>query len=526
MAVIGSHRPENVQHEYTLDEAIQAAKIGRYQKMLILATGLSIMGAAVENCNIAYILPNAKCDLNLTMSQQGILSSVSFLGIVFTSYFWGFICDTKGRKIVLSTAAFGGFFFSIISAFATDFYTLAVLRFLAGAMLAGSQAGAYSYVSEFHTHKLAPRAVAFCMICLNGLIIYTSIAAIAIIPLEFKWQIFFIEFKSWRLYLLCNSFINLFNGIVFTILPESPKFLLTINRHNQALDVLKRVYAFNTGQSKESYPVKSIKMDIFGSAKPNTNGFCNILQLLWSQTKPIFLPPLRCFTVQICYVTFVIFAIGHGTFMWFPDFLVQLQSYDGPSDTLCGIVQPKNQSNDVNDGCQMNSESAMVTYQLLLGVGIVLLVTGAISSVLMKKVPPKMIFGVWLILSALGCVAMNVFTDFNWTVLSFVLFLSCCSSSNIILAVGVNLFPTKYRGMASSLIMMFGRLGGSAGSTLVGILLAGKCTSIFYIYGFMLISCVVIFCTINTTSSNGTSNGLKSSKQFKISSLQNSIQVK
>lgn len=96
--------------------------------------------------------------------------------------------------------------------------------------------------------------------------------------------------------------------------------------------------------------------------------------------------------------------------------------------------------------------------------------------------------GVWLILSAIGCVALNIFTDVNWTVLSFVVFLSCCSSSNIVLAVGVNVFPTKYRGMASSLIMMFGRLGGSAGSTLVGVLLAQHCSSIFYVHGVMLIS--------------------------------------
>lgn len=101
---------------------------------LILFTGLSIMGSALENVNISYIMPNAKCDLNLTISQQGILSSVSFLGIVSTSYFWGFLADTWGRKNVLSTAAFGGFFFSIVSAFSTDFYTLALLRFLAGAM--------------------------------------------------------------------------------------------------------------------------------------------------------------------------------------------------------------------------------------------------------------------------------------------------------------------------------------------------------------------------------------------------------
>lgn len=225
----------------------------------------------------------------------------------------------------------------------------------------------------------------------------------------------------------------------------------------------------------------------------------------------------------------------------------------------------------------MNSESAMMTYQLLLGVGVVLLLTGTISSLLMKRVPPKMIFGelkhlfffnflrlfrgalnsiffkyfwiagIWLIVSAFGCVALNIFTEFNLTVLSFVIFLSCCSSSNIVLAVGVNLFPTKYRGMSSSLIMMFGRLGGSAGSTLVGILLAQYCSSIFYIYGVMLISefhwrsrdqhnfwfvslfsgCVCIFFTINTTSlNNAESNGLKSSKKFKTFSVTNSIQVK
>lgn len=102
--------------------------------MLIALTGLSIMGAAVENVNISYISPYAKCDLKLTIAQQGVLSSVSFLGIVSTSYFWGFLADTWGRQKVLSVAAFGGFFFSLLSAFATNTEAVISLRFLAGAM--------------------------------------------------------------------------------------------------------------------------------------------------------------------------------------------------------------------------------------------------------------------------------------------------------------------------------------------------------------------------------------------------------
>lgn len=109
-------------------------EIGKFQTMLIFLTGLSIMGSALENLNVSFILPYAKCDLNFTTSQQGFLASVSFLGIVSTSHIWGFLTDTLGRQKIISIAAFGGFFFSFASAFSPNFYTLAVFRFLTGAV--------------------------------------------------------------------------------------------------------------------------------------------------------------------------------------------------------------------------------------------------------------------------------------------------------------------------------------------------------------------------------------------------------
>lgn len=91
------------------------------------------MGAALENINLSYVLPYAKCDLKLTIAEQGVLTSVSFLGIVSTSYFWGFLADTWGRKKVVSLGALCGFAFSLVSAFATNTTVLIALRFLAGA---------------------------------------------------------------------------------------------------------------------------------------------------------------------------------------------------------------------------------------------------------------------------------------------------------------------------------------------------------------------------------------------------------
>lgn len=109
-------------------------EIGKFQRILIVLSGFSIMGATLENINFSYILPYAKCDMKLSIAEQGALASVSFLGIVSTSYFWGFLLDTWGRQKVLCVAAWLGFVCSFISSFSTNTIVFIGLRFLAGAL--------------------------------------------------------------------------------------------------------------------------------------------------------------------------------------------------------------------------------------------------------------------------------------------------------------------------------------------------------------------------------------------------------
>lgn len=109
-------------------------EVGRCQIVLIFLTGIAVMGSVLENINVSYILPYAKCDLKLTTAEQGILSSISFLGIVFTSHFWGFLADTWGRQKVMRTAALGGSIFAMMSGFAANTTTLILFRFISGAL--------------------------------------------------------------------------------------------------------------------------------------------------------------------------------------------------------------------------------------------------------------------------------------------------------------------------------------------------------------------------------------------------------
>lgn len=117
--------------------------------------------------------------------------------------------------------------------------------------LAGTFAGAFSYISEFHTLKRAGFATAMITVFMSGVFAYTSVIAILIIPMDWTLSILALELKPWRLFLICNSLFNLWNGIAFCCLPESPKFLLAMNRKHETLNVLSRIYAFNTGNSKK-----------------------------------------------------------------------------------------------------------------------------------------------------------------------------------------------------------------------------------------------------------------------------------
>lgn len=90
------------------------------------------MGATIENISIAFVLPYANCDLNMTTTELGLVSSIAFLGIVVSSHFWGFLADTWGRKKVIRLAATCALISAFLSAFATNAPLLIVLRLIVG----------------------------------------------------------------------------------------------------------------------------------------------------------------------------------------------------------------------------------------------------------------------------------------------------------------------------------------------------------------------------------------------------------
>lgn len=107
------------------------------------------------------------------------------------------------------------------------------------------------YLGEFHSNKTRSKFVIFNSMFMPLAVLYMSTLAWLIIPSNWSLNFHNFHYKPWRLYILCTSLINLIGFCGLSLLPESPKFMLAIGNNVEALNILRNVYHFNTGQPKQ-----------------------------------------------------------------------------------------------------------------------------------------------------------------------------------------------------------------------------------------------------------------------------------
>lgn len=107
---------------------------GKFNVFIVLIVGFSVVVNVAENVNVSLVTSHARCDLNFTLAEQGVLNSAGFAGILVSSHAFGFLADTWGRQKVLRTSLAGSFIFGLISAFAPTTAVLSIFRFVVGGL--------------------------------------------------------------------------------------------------------------------------------------------------------------------------------------------------------------------------------------------------------------------------------------------------------------------------------------------------------------------------------------------------------
>lgn len=74
--------------------------------------------------------------------------------------------------------------------------------------------------------------------------------------MEFEFVATNFKFASWNLFVATCAIPSILIALWLFFFPESPKFLLECGEPDEALEVLKDMYASNTGESAGTFPVR------------------------------------------------------------------------------------------------------------------------------------------------------------------------------------------------------------------------------------------------------------------------------
>uniref|UniRef100_A0A182S6I4 Major facilitator superfamily (MFS) profile domain-containing protein n=1 Tax=Anopheles maculatus TaxID=74869 RepID=A0A182S6I4_9DIPT len=330
---------------HSFDEALELAGFGKVQIVLSILAGLGMMASINEAMGMSIILPASQCDLDLDAGEKGIVGGAVFLGTMFSSYFWGYLADTRGRQLILKYALFATSFFGAISCLATGFVSLLVLRFLTGVCVAAPASTVYAYLGEFTTPSRRSQMLSFASVWGGVGIVYVSLVGWWI--LSYDWVFVLsdsFEFKPWRLLFIINTLPAFLNGIAFCFCPESPKFLVSRGRNEEALEILKKVYRLNKGvDNSDGYEVTSLRLDPEDAIAREQNGdnSVGLFRSMVQQTLPIVKLPYLVYFIICCVHNIGAFAIYGGLGLWFPEIMNQVFSQQSAHEDrkVCAILQ-------------------------------------------------------------------------------------------------------------------------------------------------------------------------------------------
>ena len=212
-----------------------------YQKLLIAGTALTIILDGVDN----QLLPNAQLAIAKewgiqTSALANALAAGPF-GMMIGGVLGGTLGDKLGRRTALLGSALVFGIITVAIAFVNDVSMLLWLRFLAGVGLGGAMPNATALASEYVPRRSRPFAVTLTIVCIPlGGFVAGWMGTHIIGP------------YGWRNLFIVGGIIPIaLAGLLFVILPESPRFLARNRQSWPTLRALLRRMGHDVPQDTE-----------------------------------------------------------------------------------------------------------------------------------------------------------------------------------------------------------------------------------------------------------------------------------
>jgi SP family arabinose:H+ symporter-like MFS transporter len=211
------------------------AETHRLNRHLLLITVIASLGGLLFGFDTAVIAGTTRALAalyRLTPLTLGITVSSALLGTVIGAAFAGALSDRFGRRTCLRVLALTYFISALGCALAWNWYDLLVFRVLSGIAIGGSSVISPTYIAEMASARLRGRLVGFFQfnVVLGILLAYLSNFCIGSLHLGSA---------DWRWKLGVAALPALFFFLAMFRLPESPRWLVSNGRTQQAISILE-----------------------------------------------------------------------------------------------------------------------------------------------------------------------------------------------------------------------------------------------------------------------------------------------
>ncbi|XP_027456634.1 solute carrier family 22 member 16 isoform X2 [Zalophus californianus] len=164
-----------------------------------------------------------------------MVQPVFMLGVLLGAMIFGYLSDRLGRRLVLWSTSTGIFFFGIAVAFSSDYYSFMIARFLLAMSGSGYLVVVFVYVTEFIGMKSRTWA---CIQMHSFFAIGTMVVALTG---------YFV--RTWWTYQIVLSTVTVPFVVCCWILPETPFWLLSEGRYEEAQRVVDTMAKWNRASS-------------------------------------------------------------------------------------------------------------------------------------------------------------------------------------------------------------------------------------------------------------------------------------
>jgi MFS transporter, putative metabolite:H+ symporter len=280
--------------EAFVGNALDEAKISPLHRRVVGLIAAGYFFDVIDFTVFGALVPFLLLSKFATGAEAAAIGSATIFGMFLGTAGQGEFTDRFGRRFIyqFNLLLFGAF--TILGAFAPSVTLLVVCRFIAGIGLGAEQPLAFAYAGEYSPKRIRGRILAIvhfiggALVWPIGTLLVLGFGSFATMP-EYVWR------GVWLLIGVGALIVWVFR---FT-LPESPRFLATHGRGDEAIKVLERLGIKG--------PTEPLSSDAASNTKSDPIGI--VFRMF----------PVRVVAGMICFTAFFGVAIGLGA--WLPNMM-------------------------------------------------------------------------------------------------------------------------------------------------------------------------------------------------------------